>query len=49
MSSVPIKLVHECEFLIMIESHSHYLIALGHVVTIELKSGQMYRGKLQEG
>ena len=23
--------------------------ALGHVITVELKTGQMYRGKLQEG
>ncbi|TIB79883.1 hypothetical protein E3Q22_02251 [Wallemia mellicola] len=48
MSSVPIKLVHECKLLIIIKCLSNYLLALGHVVTIELKSGQMYRGKLQE-
>ena len=47
---IPIKLLNEAQVCYPVCSHQPKLTLLrGHVVTLEITSGQVYRGKLLEG
>lgn len=46
---VPIKLLNEAQVSLKYWEHFVMLTVQGHIVTLELSSGQTYRGKLLEG
>lgn len=51
---IPLKLLNEsqvsCSYLLVVQFDMGFVTNIqGHVVTIELTSGQTYRGKLLEG